>query len=236
MTHLLFFGGAVLGGIVFYFLFPFHSERFQFLRNFILPFVQVSLIYFFIIKQNNLNRKIKIVFVILLFYGFGFTIHWFLKETQPNQMYSKIYLNSIEKELIQKEELKRGAIFHSSNYYTDKVLFNRNENFELEGRYLAFKKGLERLYNLDMVCINYQDSSSFSQTDIFAIWLKNKIDKKTINEKKVCTDSSKWLFVEEQKLDFVIIDKKVFIPISLKSKIKFQVQDKLSGEIFVRLR
>lgn len=235
-TYFLFFIGGTLGGGLFYFLFPFHQERFQFLRNFILPFVQVSLIYFFIIKQNYLNDKVKGVFMFLLLYGFGFTLHWFWKETQPNQTYSQIYLNSIEKELIQKKELKRGAIFHTSSYYDTKKLFNRNENFEIEGRYLAFKKGLERFYNLDMVCISYQDSSPFSETDIFAIWLKNKMEKENLNEKIICNDSLKWLFVEEQKLDFVIIGKNISIPTKIQSKIKFQVEDNLSGEVFLRLK
>lgn len=231
---LLFFIGGILGGIVFYFLLPFHQERFQFLRNFILPFVQVSLIYFFIIKQSCLNDKVKVVFIILLVYGFGFTLHWFLKETEPNQIYSQDYLNIIERELIEKKELKRGAIFHSTNYYDDKMLFNRNENFEIEGRYVAFKKDLERFYNLDMVCIKYQEKDSilFSETDVFAVWLKNKIK----NNDMICNDSLKWLFVEEQKLDFVIIGKDVSIPTKIQSKIKFQVQDTQSGETFLRLK
>jgi hypothetical protein len=236
-TYLFFFIGGILGGIVFYFLLPIHQERFQFLRNFIIPFVQVSLIYYFIIKQNYLNNKVKVIFVILLLYGFGFTIHWFLKETQPNQTYSQGYLNVLDKELIQKKELKRGAIFHASNYYDDKILFNRNENFEIEGRYLAFKKGLERFYNLDMVCLKFQENDfSFSKTDFFAVWLKDKIESEKMNTKMICNDSLKWLFVEEQKLDFVIIGKDVFIPTKTQSKIKFQVEDNLSGEIFLRLK
>jgi len=235
-TYILFVSGGILGGIVFYFLFPFHGERFQFLRNFILPFVQISLIYFFIIKQNYLNNKVKIVFVMLLLYGFGFALHWFWKETQPNQIYTQDYLNGLEKELIEKQEFKRGGIFHNSSYYDDKTLFNRNENFEIEGRYLAFKTDLERFYNLDMVCIKYQENNSslFSETDIFAVWLKNKIEDNE-NKNMICSDSLKWLFVEEQQLDFVIIGQNVSIPTKIQSKIKFKVKDDFTGEIFLQL-
>ncbi len=239
---LLFFMGGVLGGIFFYFLFPFHQERFQFLRNFILPSVQISLIYIFVIKQNYLNNKAKIVFLILLCYGFAFTLHWFLKEIEPNQIYSQNYLNNIERELIEKKELKQGAIFHSTNYYDDKILFNRNENFEIEGRYLAFKKGLDHFYNLDMACINYEDraTSSFSETDIFAVWAKyrmqNKIEIENRNEKLMCNDSLKWLFVKEKQLDFVVIGKNVSIPLEFQSKIQFQVQDSKSGEVYLKLK
>ncbi len=237
VSAMVFFSGGVLGGIAFYLFLPFHQERFQFLRNFILPFVQISIIYFFIKKQNYLSFKVKAVFVILLLYGFGFTLHWFLKETQPNQMYSQAYLNIIEKQLIEKQELKRGAIFHSIDYYDDKILFNRNENFEIEGRYLAFKTGLEQFYNLDMVCIKYQERDSTSnfetsKTDFFAVWIKDKIN----NEQSFCNDSLKWTFVEEQQLDFVIIGKDILIPTKIQSKIKFQVQDNLSGEVFLRLK
>ena len=232
----LFFIGGVLGGIIFYFLFPVHQERFQFLRNFILPFVQISLIAFFIIKQDYLNNKVMAIFAILLLYGFGFTLHWFWKETKPNQIYSQTYLNVIEKELIEKKELKRGAIFHSKNFYDDKKLFSTHENFEIEGRYLAFKKGLEQFYNLDMVCIKYQEKNPvlFSETDVFAFWLKNKIHNQISDEEMICSDSLKWIFVEEQKLDFVIIGKEVSIPTKIQSKIQFQVKDTLSGEVFLR--
>ena len=241
-AFLLFFMGGVLGGIFFYFLFPFHQERFQFLRNFILPSVQISLIYIFVMKQDYLNYKVKIVFLILLCYGFAFTLHWFLKEIEPNQIYSQNYLNNIERELIQKKELKQGAIFHSTNYYDDKILFNRNENFEIEGRYLAFKKGLEHFYNLDMACINYEDRTtpSFSETDIFAVWVKyrmqNKIEIENRNEKLMCNDSLKWLFVKEKQLDFVVIGKNVSIPLEFQSKIQFQVQDSKSGEVYLKLK
>ncbi len=235
-TYLFFFMGGILGGIFFYFLFPFHQERFQFLRNFILPFIQISLIYFLINNQNYLKFKVKIVFAFLLLYGFAFTLHWFWKEVKPNQVYSQKYLNSIEKELIKKQELKRGAIFHSSNYYDSKIVFNRNENFEIEGRYLAFKKDLEQFYNLDMVCINYQNNSSFSETDFFAVWLKNKIDDKITAQNIVCNDSLKWIFIEEQQLDFVIIGQNVFVPNSIKTKIKFEIKDSLSKEVFLKLR
>ncbi|WP_338769494.1 hypothetical protein WAF17_09955 [Bernardetia sp. ABR2-2B] len=237
-SAILFFIGGVLGGVLFYILLPFHQERFQFLRNFILPFIQVSIIYFFITKQNYLNSKVKILFSFLLLYGFGFTLHWFWKETQPNQVYSQTYLNSIENKLIQKKELKRGAILHTSDYYDDKLLFNQNENFEIEGRYLAFKTSLEGFYNLDMVCIDYQNraTSSFSETDIFAVWLNKKLQNQILNEKMICDDSLKWLFVKEKKLDFVVIGKNVSIPSEIQSKIQFQVQDSKSGEVFLRLR
>ncbi|WP_291726118.1 hypothetical protein [Bernardetia sp.] len=228
---LVFLLGGLLGGVVLYFLLPLHQERFQFLRNFILPFVQVSLIYLIINLKNILNYKVKGIFIILLCYGFGFTLHWFWKETQPHQVYSSAYLDVLEKELIENNKLKRGSIFHSDSYYDDKKLFNRNENFEIEGRYLAFKKDLERFYNLDMACLIENEKvtvNHFINTDIFAKWL--------IKRNQECSDSLKWLFVEEQQLDFVIIGKDVVIPNNIQSKTAFQAKDSKSGEIFLKLK
>ena len=52
----------------------------------------------------------------------------------------------------------------------------------------------------------------------------------------ICSDSLKWIFVEEQKLDFIIIGKNISIPSKIQSEIQFQVKDDWSGEVFLRLK
>lgn len=227
---LLFFMGGILGGIIFYLLLPFHSERFQFLRNFILPFIQISLIYFFIIKQNYLNVKVKVAFIVLLLYGFGFTLHWFWKEIYLQQEHSQIYLNEIGKQ----KKLERGAVWYEKQDYATRLSFNRVESYEIEGEYLAFKTGIKRIYNLNLACIEPESKIYFMpiQTDVFAVWLHEN----NPESENICNDSLKWIFIEEHNLDFLILGKNVHIPTNIQTKIKFKVKDNLSGEVFLRLK
>ncbi|WP_375559414.1 hypothetical protein ACE193_16970 [Bernardetia sp. OM2101] len=226
----LFFVGATLGAIFFYLLLPFHIEKFQFLRNFILPFVQVGLIYFFIKLKNNLNNKVKVLFSFLLLYQFVFTLHWFWRETYLQQEHSQEYLNEIGKQ----ENLEIGAVWYEKEDYEARLVFNRIESFEIEGEYLAFKTGIKRIYNLNMACVETEKEPSFMtiEADVFAIWLRENNPKKEI----VCTDSLKTIFIKEYNLDFLILGQNVSIPTQLQSKIKFQIQDKKSGEVFLRLK
>jgi len=163
----LFFVGSTLGSIFFYLLLPFHIEKFQFLRNFILPFVHISLIYLFIKNKNNLNYKVKIAFVFLLLYQFGFTLHWFWRETHLQQEHNQEYLNEIGKQ----KNLQLGAVWYEKEDYKARLVFNRIESFELEGEYLAFKTGIKQIYNLNMACLEYEKEPSFMtiEADVFAV-------------------------------------------------------------------
>jgi hypothetical protein len=226
----IFFFGATLGAIFFYLLLPFHVEKFQFIRNFILPFVQVSIIYFFIKNKSNLNNKVKLIFALLLLYQFGFTLHWFWRETYLQQEHSQEYLNKIGKQ----KRLRRGAVWYQHDDYVTRLVFNRIESYEIEGEYLAFKTGIGRIYNLNMICVETEKEPSFMtiEADVFAIWLRENNPKKEI----ICTDSLKTLFIEQHNLDFLILGKGISIPKKIQSKIKFQVQDSQSGEVFLRLK